>query len=96
MEQINLTPDQLQKIIEQAVSKFHKNTLTKKKYVRIREFADHFSLHKQTVHDLILKKKIKAIQMEGTTAWRIPRSEIERYEKESEKSTKKNIFERGF
>lgn len=98
-EKISITPSELQEIIEQAISKFKKDVKpekSKRKYLRIREFAEIFGMHKQSIHDLILKKKINAIQMDGTTAWRIPISEVERYEKESGKSTKKNIFTRTF
>lgn len=70
--------------------------LKRKKYLSIKEFAEEFGMHKASINNLIKEGKIKAFQAYGTTAWRIPYSEKEEYEKKSWKQTKKNIFTRNF
>ncbi|MDR3113192.1 MAG: helix-turn-helix domain-containing protein [Endomicrobium sp.] len=99
-ENITLTRSELHDIIDQTISKYIEKAQPKKrgrrKYISIREFAEHFSMHKASINNLIKEGKIKAFQAFGTTAWRINASEIERYEKESIKKTKNDVFVRNF
>ncbi|MDR2426454.1 MAG: helix-turn-helix domain-containing protein [Endomicrobium sp.] len=69
---------------------------SKIKYLRIKDFAEIFNLHKQTVSVLIREGKINAVKIYGTTAWRIPIEEVESYKQKSIKQTKKDIFTRDF
>ena len=101
-ENITLSTEQLQQIIDEAVSKAlaryikEKPKEAKRNYLTIREFAAYFSMHKPSINNLIKEGKIYAFQAYGTTAWRIPKSEIEEYEKKSRKKTKNDIFTRNF
>jgi len=70
--------------------------MAKQQYVRIKDFAEIFCLTKQTVSNLIRARKIYAELMFGTTTWRIPIQEVERYQKNSRKQTKNDVFVRNF
>ncbi|MDR3244494.1 MAG: helix-turn-helix domain-containing protein [Elusimicrobiota bacterium] len=94
---IILTKQEIQSIIEQAISKVIKiKKPIKKEYLSVKEFAEVFGLHRSSVHEFILKKQIEAIQLKGSSIWRIPISEIEIYKEKSRKQTKKDIFARKF
>jgi excisionase family DNA binding protein len=98
-ENITLTNDQLQAIIERTIAKYKKEVKPKKtnrKYVSIKEFAEYFGMHKQGISKLIRERKIYAEQMYGTTAWRIPVEGIENYKQNSRKQTQKDFFTRNF
>jgi hypothetical protein len=65
--------------------------MAKQKYIRIKDFVEIFCLHKQSVSMLIKQRKVYAEKMYGTTAWRIPIEEVERYQKNSRSQTQKGI-----
>ena len=70
--------------------------MAKKKYIRIKDFAEEFSFPKQTVSNLIRRRIIYAEKMPGTKLWRIPIEEVEKYRNRARKQTQNDIFTRNF
>lgn len=70
--------------------------MPKRKYMRIKDFAEIFCFPKQTVSNLIKKRIIYAEKMPGTDTWRIPVEEEDRYRKRAKQETQNDVFTRNF
>ena len=105
-ETFTFTSNELQWVIETAVEKavskmWIKSSLGdkekgKKKFVKIKEFAQEFNVTPEAVRKWILQGKIDAIRLTRSDIWRIPIEEVENYKEKSRKQTKRDIFQRGF
>jgi excisionase family DNA binding protein len=102
----NLTMKEIEKIIDTAVERAvlktkeegnnEENVQRKRKYLKIKEFAEIFNVTRVAVHDWIITKKIYAERLYGTKIWRIPIEEVEKYKDRSRKETNNDIFKRKF
>lgn len=61
-------------------------------YVKPSIVAKRFGITLQGVYELIRRKKIAAIKLSGTRVWRIATDEMDRYEEECYKRTKRDYF----
>jgi DNA-binding transcriptional regulator YiaG len=106
MSTFTFTSTELETVIEAAVEKavsrmqiktpLIEEKRGKKKFLKIKEFAQEFNVTPAAVHKWVMDRKIYAEKLNGTRIWRIPIEEIEKFKSRSKKTTNKDIFNRSF